>query len=275
MTLRETLFKQSIVELHWALQVIASVGPTYLPAQRNNSHTALFWDERGWIISPNIKPSRSFEVALDIANLQLHFLGHANAPQGKPSSSFSLRGHTLEAAYEWLEAELQTYLNHNFEHIKRVSELPWTLPNHPLNRGALFSYQESIFKQCEQYLESAYAQLHYLHQQYHANANPVSLSAHDFVLSTLLHEADREIVAGFTFAEKALSEPHFFLQSTQVPTQKPVLSHGQWLNDKIVLPLKALENETPQVQAQQIALFLSENTRYLWSVPHQSEDVFK
>jgi hypothetical protein len=275
MTLRETLFKQSIVELHWALQVVASVGPTYLPAQRNNSHTALFWDARGWIISPNIKPSRSFEVALDIASLQLHFLGHANAPQGKPSSSFSLRGHTLEAAYEWLENELQQYLSHNFEHVKRVSEMPWKLPPHPLNRGSLFSYQESIFKECEQYLESAYAQLNYLHQLYHANAKPVSLWPQNFVLSTLLHEMDREIEVGFSFAEKELSAPHFFIHSSQVPPQKPSLNRGEWQGERIVLPLTTIASETPQVQAQQIAAFLAENTQYLWKLPHQSKDFFK
>lgn len=276
MTLRETLFKQSIVELHWALQVVASVGPTYLPAQRNKSHMTLFWDKRGWIISPNIKPNQSFEVALDIATLQLHFLGASSGdPQGKPSSSFSLRGHTLEAAYEWLESQLKKFLNHNFEHVKRVSELPWDLPAHPLNRGSLFSYQESIFKECEQYLENAHAQLNYLCQSYHANAKPILVWPQHFILSTLLQESDRKIKVGFTLSEKSLAEPHFFIQSTQVPSQKPALSHGQWQGDKIVFPLKTVEDEPPQVQAQQIAAFLAENTHYLWTLPHQSTDFFK
>lgn len=276
MTLKETLFKQSIIELHWALQVVASVGPTYLPAQRNNNHTALFWNPRGWIISPNIKPNRSFEVALDIAKLQLHFLGPTSGnPQGIPSSSFSLRGHTLESAYEWLEKELKQYLSHNFEHVKRVTEMPWQLPAHPINRGAIFSYQETVFRECEQYLEIAYAQLSTLQQKYKSNANHVSLWPQNFSLSTLLHEADREIEVGFCFTEKGLTEPHFFIQSTQVPAQKPTLNHGEWKEQRIVLPLKAIETESLQAQSQKIAAFLTENTHYLWTLPHQSNDVFK
>ena len=276
MTLKETLLKQSIIELHWALQVVASVGPTYLPAQRNNNHTALFWDARRWIISPNIKPNRSFEVALDIAKLQLHFLGPTSGqPQGKPSSSFSLQGRTLKSAYEWLEGELEEYLNHNFEHVKRLPELPWDLPPNPINRGSIFSYQESVFQQCEQYLKMADAQLNYLRQQYHSNAGPILLWPQNFALSTLVREADREIEVGFRFVDKGVAKPHFFIQSTQVPAQKPALNHGEWQDQCIVLPIKAVEVEELHAQSPKMAAFLAENMHYLLSLPHQSNDFFK
>lgn len=275
MTLREAVLKQSITELHWAAQVVASVGPTYLPAQQSHHHIALHWDNRGWIVSSEIKPNRSFEVALDVAHLQLHFLGHADAPQGQPSASFTLRGHTLAAAYTWLEETLAAYLGRNFEHVKRLSELPWDLPAHPLNRGALFSYQESSFVYCEQTLRAAHAQLSALHQRYHANAHPVFLWPQELSLSTKLHEMDREIEVGFSLHHPTLPEPHYFLRSTQTPDTKPQLAQGQWLGERMVLPLRGLASLDPTQQAQSVARFLTESTHYLWTLPHQSDDVFK
>lgn len=274
MTLKEAMFKQSITELHWAAQVVASVGPTYLPAQKSNHHLALNWDARGWIVSPEIKPNRSFEVALDIAHLQLHFLGHADAPNRQPSSTFTLRGHTLAAAYTWLEETLAAYLQRDFEHVKRLSELPWELPAHPLNRGALFSYQESSFKHCEEAFVAAHAQLSALHQRYHANAHPLHVWPQELTLSTLLHEIDREIEVGFALSTSKVPEPHYFLKSTQVPVTKPNLAHGHWQGSLIVLPLQTLASLAPAQQAQQVATFLAENTHYLWTLPHQSDDVF-
>ena len=275
MSLKETIFKQSIVELHWALQVVASVGATYLPAQKSQQQYALFWDPRGWIVSPEIKPSRSFEVALDIAQLQLHFLGHADAPQRQPSESFALRGHTLAAAYDWLEATLAKYLGSNFEHVKRLDELPWDLKSHPLNRGALFSFHESAFQQCQQALVMAQAQLQYLHQRYHANANPLFIWPQEMTMSVLFHEADREIEVGFAMDRQDTPGFHYYLKSTQVPEQKPALSRGQWQGDQIVLFSEQWSELTPEAQGQTIAAFLAENMHYLWTLPHQSHDVFK
>ncbi len=265
MTLREAFLKQSMQELHVAAQLVAAIGHTYLPPHERHHHMALLWDARGWLKSQVARPGKSFEVALDIEHLQLHFLGHADAPQGEPSATLTLRGKTLKQAYTWLDEQLARYLNREFEHVSRLEELPYTLPSYPIQRGSMFTFHDAALKTCKEALSNGYAQIAYLHKQYASNAHPILIWPKHLILSALFTEADREIDAGFSFPTAKVSQPHYFLRSTQTPDAKPERPHGQWVGEKLVSTA-----ETPQ----EITAFLTENMHYLWTLPHQSKDFF-
>jgi hypothetical protein len=120
------------LEMHWAAQVLASAGQTFVEPRADDSHRAMAWVPRQRaLVGEPFAGSYPFRVGLRPENLTLLLLGRTDEALG----SLPLAGVTLEEAYEWLALGLATYMGA----LPTLERPEYDLPNHPVGAGARFS----------------------------------------------------------------------------------------------------------------------------------------
>ena len=121
------------LQLHHAAQIAVSAAISYLPAQADDSHTALTWiAPAGALATERITSARALRIGVRVQDLTLLALDGAL----QVTHTFSLSGRTVADANTWLrervdeagvDAELLTSRKH------------YTIPEHAVARGAAFS----------------------------------------------------------------------------------------------------------------------------------------
>lgn len=121
------------LELHWAVQLIASAGQTFAEPRGDDSHRAMTWNprKRAFVGAP-FAGAYPFRVAVRPEDLTLVMLDRTDEPLG----SFPLSGSTREDAYAWLGVGVATYLGGAPPEIERPE---YDMPAHPVGAGAAFS----------------------------------------------------------------------------------------------------------------------------------------
>lgn len=123
-------------QLHWAAQVIASVGYTLVEPVPDWSHTSLVWhDALGALASQLTSNPPHFRAALRLADLTLLLLDE----QGNTYSTFALDGRTLDEGYAWLASAIAALTN--AETPPSLVRPDHEMPAHPTGEGAPFSLE--------------------------------------------------------------------------------------------------------------------------------------
>lgn len=259
------------VELHWALQIVASVGATLLPWREDQEQTALHWDPRGWLVSAEAKPSKSLEAALNIGNMHLLFLAHPKGVNYDPVAEFTLPGHRLEDGYQWLEKQLADYLDHPLEHLRRLSELTWKLPHHPLEGGSIFVIAGPAFQELQRWYGNSHLLLNQLQQQYQKKSGRLLCWPQNLEQAFVYKETDRHLQLGFSAGNDELKEPYLFVRplwNLNVHAQ-PQLGVGHWQQSEAVLSATDLLSRPDAASQQALAWrFYTEAMQRVLSLPH-------
>jgi hypothetical protein len=124
---------EAALELHRAVQLIASAGRTFVEPRADHSHMAMAWDEpRHSFVGAPFAGAYPFRVALRPMDLTLQLLDRTDQPLG----SLPLAGHAGDEAYSWLSLGLATYMGGPPPVLTRPD---YDMPPHPVAAGEPFS----------------------------------------------------------------------------------------------------------------------------------------
>jgi len=121
------------LELHWATQLLAAAGQTFVAPRDDDSHRAMTWDARvGGFLGEGFSEGYPFRLALRVEELTLVLLDRTDAALGE----LPLGGVTLEDAYAWLRTGLSQYMGGTGPTIERPD---FAIPTHAVGEGRAFS----------------------------------------------------------------------------------------------------------------------------------------
>lgn len=179
MTLPPSALVDPCLELHWAAQVVASAGQTFVAPRADDSHRAMTWDPRQRaLVGEPFAGAYPFRVALRPEDLTLVLVERTDEALG----SLPLAGVTLEEAYEWLAVGLATYMGA----LPTLERPGYDLPHHPVGAGARFSSARDAERSAVAGLYGGAAALLGELTSTRDDASPVRCWPHRFDIATLL-----------------------------------------------------------------------------------------
>jgi len=123
----------AVLELHWATQLLAAAGQTFVASRTDDSHRAMTWDGAlDGFLGEAFANGYPFRLGLRVDDMTLHLLDRTDATLG----ALALGGTTLDDAYAWLRTGLSQYMGGSGPEIERPDFRP---PEHPVGAGAPFS----------------------------------------------------------------------------------------------------------------------------------------
>ena len=91
------------LQLHWAVQLLAAFGESFLPHRSDYSHSAATWSpERRAFLSGETVDGSSIRLGLEPGQFTYRLF----APGEPASEAFELRGRTRSEAADWLRRQL-------------------------------------------------------------------------------------------------------------------------------------------------------------------------
>ncbi len=175
------------LQLHYAVQTVASLGDSLLEKKPDWSHSSLQYlpEQYAFYSESYTTSSDKIKITLKLPNLELQV---QNA-EDKALASTSLYNRTLQEAIVWLKNELNKQgINADKLEIPRH---PDDFPNHPLSHSARFSSssiegeEEKGFQEIASYYKNTMGALQRLFLQ-HEGASPIRTWPHHFDMSTLI-----------------------------------------------------------------------------------------
>ena len=121
------------LELHWAIQFVASAGQTFAVPRSDDSHRAMTWDatRRAFVGAP-FAGAYPFRVAVRPEDLSLLLLDRTD----DPLATLPLAGHTQDEAFGWLSVGVATYMGGAPPVLARPE---YDIPAHDLGHGGRFT----------------------------------------------------------------------------------------------------------------------------------------
>ncbi|GMR12719.1 MAG: hypothetical protein BMS9Abin29_0912 [Gemmatimonadota bacterium] len=220
----------SRLELHHAVQLLASFGQTLLDPRPDDSHRSMVWfgPDQGFSTSP-MEREPSLRMTLAPADLTASVHGDAGVLVSR-----SLVGLTPDEAYGWLESELPGALARDG---LRLARPEYEIPARGSGRGVPFSgTPAAALVELEAWFENAADLLDELVAQ-HASATGVRCWPHHFDIATLLvldpeiGPADgRSVGVGFSPGDEATPQPYWYVTPYPDPGtyDLPDLPGGYW-----------------------------------------------
>ena len=239
------------LQLHWAAQIPASVGYTYLDPVPDWSHVSLSWHADGCVLASGPTPGDApCRAALRPADLTLLLLDAHNVAV----AAFPLDGRTLNEGYSWLATVLA-------EHSGGALNEPLVrpdheMPPHPVGDGGAFSRTPApAFAEMARWFADAHLLLEAVRAVEPA-ASPVRCWPHHFDLAVLLTldpdaapEKARSIGVGMEPGDGSYAEPYWYVTPwpyPEHPTLPPLDGGGHWHTEGwtgAVLTARALVGE--------------------------------
>lgn len=219
-------------ELHCAAQVVSSVGATLLPRHQDFSHASFSWASPNCLLGNEVKPGKAFRAVLEMDSFSLNLEGHSQKGY-EVIAHFSLAGHKLNAAYAWMETELEKYAGKLEHSLLRLNDLPWVLPQSPMHLGAIFMAPNQVFKEWSYWFDNAYGLLKEVAGQHKMNATPVAGWPDGFDFKFRFEQAYRSLEVGFSPGDETHLEPYFKVIPMPAPganEKLPELQFGRWHN---------------------------------------------
>lgn len=168
------------LELHWAVQILASVGQTFSEARPDDSHRALSWDASGrFFVGAPFSGPYPFRVALRPEDLTLILLDRT----GEALGSLPLSDVTLNDGYAWLRTGLATYMGSAPPEIQRPE---YEMPAHEVADGARFATGRAAERRALSALFGGAAAILEELVSTRDDASPVLCWPHHFDIATLL-----------------------------------------------------------------------------------------
>lgn len=121
------------LEMHWAVQLVASVGQTFAEPADDDSHRAMSWHRelRAFVSAP-VAGAYPLRVGLRPADLALVILDRTD----EAIAELPLPGQSLDEGYEWIGLAMATYFGGAPPTVERPE---YEMPEHPVQNGARFS----------------------------------------------------------------------------------------------------------------------------------------
>jgi hypothetical protein len=214
------------LQLHWAAQVAAAAGKQLLPPQPDFSQQSFEWvDRAGALAQGAVTAARPFRSALRLAELTLSLLDGA----GASIADLPLSGRTVDEAYDWLTAEVETLLGRALEQPLERPGPPPAMPAHPVGTGRRFALADSgPFAEVARWFADADRLLREVQAQ-DSGASPVRCWPHHFDLATRIQldanaadpESARSIGAGLSPGDVGRSAPYFYVTPWPCPSPEP------------------------------------------------------
>jgi len=214
------------VTLHWAAQIVAAAGATWLAPRDDASHTALTWIDaaRAFAGEPLAHGTRAVLV---VEELSLAVAGADGAPAG---DRFPLAGRTLADGLAWLATVVA-----NREH---AASRPLARPAHELParpEGSSFTVERDVFAELARWYANAARLLAPVAET--PGASSVRVWPHHFDIATLIAldeskgEHARSIGVGLSPGDVSYAEPYWYVTPWPYPPNDrpaPGLPSGHW-----------------------------------------------
>jgi hypothetical protein len=213
------------LEAHHALQLIVSLGVSYLPHQDDDSHTNLEWlSQLRVLVTHVIAGAGGFRGALRLEDLTLMVLDN----RSRPAAELPLSARTVADGYDWLRNQVQSY----GVNVGQLTERKhYTIPDHPVAKGAAFKADTSCCRELAAYYGGAALVL----QPRAPNTAPVRCWPHHFDIATLItldqigQEGARTVGVGLSPGDDSYAEPYYYVTPYPYPQASlPTLARGRW-----------------------------------------------
>lgn len=171
---------EATLQLHWAVQFIASAGQTFVEPRPDDSHRSMTWSPslRAFVSEPFAGPY-PFRVAVRPRDLTLLLVGREDDELGV----LPLAGRTRAEGYEWLSLGMATYLGGAPPAIERPE---YDMPEHPVSSDQPFSAgMDDALSALERLYAGAAAQLEEVVSS-RDDASTVRVWPHHFDIATLV-----------------------------------------------------------------------------------------
>lgn len=208
-------------QLHWAVQLLAAFGTSFVPPRPDDSHSAVAWSpERRAFLSGATVDGSALRLGLQPGGFAYRLFG----PGAAQSEPFELEGRTLAEAVGWLAAELASRMGEG----ARVFEPPTPeIPGHRVGRGAPFDAALPHLSELERWFHDASLLLEAVAAA-EEGASAVRCWPHHFDIAVLIdldRDADppvgpdegRSIGIGMTPGDESYSEPYFYVSPWPYP----------------------------------------------------------
>jgi hypothetical protein len=261
-----TALEDARLQLHYAAQLVAAVGATFLEPRPDDSHPNLGWLESTGALAGHVVPGeRPFQAALRLADLELLLLDG----DAKPIDSLALGGRTLEQAQAWLSGAIGRYRGPH----ARGSELtrpPYDLPPHPVAQGAAFARRpDRAFAELARWYANADAVLEELVARTRS-ASEVRCWPHHFDIATLITltrgadgKATSTIGVGLSPGDASYAEPYWYVSpwpTAEHPKLPKLPGGGEWHTEDFLAAVltgsRHVEAQSAQEQRSRLVAFL-------------------
>ncbi len=218
------------LQLHHALQVIVSVGISYLPALPDDSHTNLEWLPDLDALGTNwLESDRRVRFGLRPAELSLVALNDSGV-----TNEFTLDGRTVSDAVEWLRAALVAA---GYDGSRLTTKKHYEISPHAVATGAAFKRgTPEKFAELARAYSDAHALASYIVAS-RAGASDPRCWPHHFDLATLITLSEvpgrgtRTVGVGLSPGDDSYAEPYFYIGPYPHPKPdrlEPFGSLGKW-----------------------------------------------
>lgn len=209
------------LQLHWALQVLAAFGESFVPARPDESHSSVSWSpERRAFLSSETVDGSSIRLGLQPGGFAYRLFG----PGAAQSEAFGLEGRTLAEAVAWLETQLESRLGSSGQAF--VPPMP-EIPGHRVGRGAPFDASLPDLAELERWFHDASLLLEAVSVA-EEGSSPVRCWPHHLDIAVLIdldHDAvppvgpdeGRSIGIGMTPGDDSYKEPYFYVAPWPYP----------------------------------------------------------
>lgn len=217
------------LQLHWAAQAAAGVGKLLLPHQPDYGEQSFQWLAGPRALAQGVVEGR-FRSAVRPWPAALLLLDG----EGFTLAELPLEGCTVDAAYAWMQAEVELLLGCSLE---MPLECPGEdFPAHPVGMGAMFCTAGPGFAELGRYYADADRALRAVAGR-NPGASPVRCWPHHFDIATLIlldagedAERARSIGVGLSPGDGGIPEPYFYVLPWPAPPTDalPELAGGRW-----------------------------------------------
>jgi hypothetical protein len=207
------------LELHWAAQVIASVGETHVAHVSDTSHTSMQWDPaHRALVGLAAAGEKPFRAALRPEDLTLLLLDG----KGAAAAALPLRGRAYDEALAWMRTAIAEQTRGGFD--RALVHPGFEIPPHAVGDGARFRAEPaSALSELGRWYANADAFLRELAARTEG-AGPVLCWPHHFDIATLVTlepgsdaETTRTIGIGLSPGDESYAEPYWYVNPWPVP----------------------------------------------------------
>jgi hypothetical protein len=253
------------LQLHWAAQVVASIGYTFVEEMPAWAHLSLTFED-GRLVSEMASREPSFRAALDPATLEIVLFDG----EGEIIESATANNRTLAEAYLWLESAVGRFLDEPVA-FKRPDH---DLPTHTISSNGRFALRPGKhFHELSSWYHNAKLAIGRVVADFD-HASPIRCWPHHFDLASLVSldpdvdpEHARSFGVGLSPGDAGTDQPYFYVTPWPYPAATdlpPLASGGTWhtlgWTGAILKADRIVEHGTSDAQLAAVEAFLRSAT---------------